>query len=47
MATSLADIRSVAGLDDYLDALEERLARTVALSQRWSSPTVMTRFITS
>ncbi|TML55205.1 MAG: polyprenyl synthetase family protein [Actinobacteria bacterium] len=30
MATSLADIRTVPGLDDYLDALEERLARTVA-----------------
>jgi geranylgeranyl pyrophosphate synthase len=28
--TTLADIRSVPGLDDYLDALEERLARTVA-----------------
>ena len=26
--TTLADIRSVPGLDDYLDALEERLART-------------------
>jgi hypothetical protein len=26
----LADIRAVPGLDDYLDALEERLARTVA-----------------
>ena len=30
MSTSLADIRSVPGLDDYLDALEERLARSVA-----------------
>jgi geranylgeranyl pyrophosphate synthase len=30
MSTSLTDIRSVPGLDDYLDALEERLARTVA-----------------
>ena len=30
MATSLADIRAVPGLDAYLDALEERLARTVA-----------------
>ena len=30
MSTSLADIRTVPGLDDYLDALEERLARTVA-----------------
>jgi geranylgeranyl pyrophosphate synthase len=29
-AKSLSDIRSVPGLDDYLDALEERLARTVA-----------------
>jgi geranylgeranyl pyrophosphate synthase len=28
--TTLGDIRSVPGLDDYLDALEERLARTVA-----------------
>jgi len=30
MATTLSDIRSVPGLDDYLDALEERLAYTVA-----------------
>src|SRR4029079_10620255 len=30
VATSLSDIRSVPGLDDYLDALEERLARSVA-----------------
>lgn len=30
MTTKLADIRAVPGLDDYLDALEERLARTVA-----------------
>jgi len=30
MATTLSDIRSTPGLDDYLDALEERLARTVA-----------------
>ena len=30
MSATLADIRSVPGLDDYLDALEERLARTVA-----------------
>src|SRR5436305_10599720 len=30
MSASLADIRSVPGLDDYLDALEERLARSVA-----------------
>ncbi|HEU5243304.1 MAG TPA: polyprenyl synthetase family protein, partial [Gaiellaceae bacterium] len=30
MTASLADIRSVPGLDGYLDALEERLARTVA-----------------
>ena len=30
MTTTMADIRSVPGLDDYLDALEERLARTVA-----------------
>jgi geranylgeranyl pyrophosphate synthase len=30
VATSLADIRAVPGLDDYLDALEERLARSVA-----------------
>jgi hypothetical protein len=29
-ATTLEDIRSVPGLDEYLDALEERLARTVA-----------------
>ena len=28
--TTLADIRTVPGLEDYLDALEERLARTVA-----------------
>ena len=28
--TTLADIRTVPGLDDYLDALEERLARSVA-----------------
>ncbi|HLX18559.1 MAG TPA: polyprenyl synthetase family protein, partial [Gaiellaceae bacterium] len=30
MSATLADIRSVPGLDGYLDALEERLARTVA-----------------
>ena len=30
VSTSLAGIRSVPGLDDYLEALEERLARTVA-----------------
>src|SRR5262249_1241161 len=30
MAATLGDIRSVPGLDDYLDALEERLARSVA-----------------
>ena len=30
MSSSLADIRSVPGLEGYLDALEERLARTVA-----------------
>jgi geranylgeranyl pyrophosphate synthase len=30
MTATLADIRAVPGLDDYLDALEERLARTVA-----------------
>src|SRR5206468_1657985 len=30
VTASLADIRSVPGLDGYLDALEERLARTVA-----------------
>jgi geranylgeranyl pyrophosphate synthase len=29
-ATTLAGIRAVPGLEDYLDALEERLARTVA-----------------
>src|SRR5207253_3285349 len=28
--TALEEFRSVSGLDDYLDALEERLARTVA-----------------
>src|SRR4029077_15758104 len=30
VSTSLADIRAVPGLDNYLDALEERLARSVA-----------------
>ncbi|HEU5214151.1 MAG TPA: polyprenyl synthetase family protein [Gaiellaceae bacterium] len=30
MSASLADIRAAPGLDGYLDALEERLARTVA-----------------
>ena len=30
MGATLEDIRSVPGLDDYLDALEERLARSVA-----------------
>jgi geranylgeranyl pyrophosphate synthase len=30
MSATLGDIRAVPGLDDYLDALEERLARTVA-----------------
>ena len=30
MTTSLSDLRSVPGLDGYLDALEERLARSVA-----------------
>src|SRR5881398_654552 len=30
VSASLADIRSVPGLDDYLDALEELLARSVA-----------------
>src|SRR5436305_8963802 len=30
MSASLADIRSVPGLEEYLDALEERLARSVA-----------------
>ncbi len=30
MTTTLTDIRSVPGLNDYLDVLEERLARTVA-----------------
>ncbi len=30
MSSSLADLRSVAGLEEYLDAIEERLARSVA-----------------